>query len=188
MRCRSALRAKPRHFHIDILRYVDTIEAALFTPQSLGALQRSGSVTARRGIGRQWEAFRDPRRVEWHIEAQFRVRPTLAAYPPKQLMSEEIPLVRVLVVLSNEQRLDILRKLKTPGSFPPQDEGDPLVDGVCVSSIQAGQGLAFSTTSKYLADLAGVGLVLVKRVGKWSYYRRNEPAIQALINRMSIDL
>jgi len=92
------------------------------------------------------------------------------------------------LVLSNEQRLDILRKLKTPGSFPPQDEGDPLVDGVCVSSIQAGQGLAFSTTSKYLADLAAVGLVHVKRAGKWSYYRRNKAAIQSLLQRMSKEL
>ena len=43
-------------------------------------------------------------------------------------MSEEVPLIRVLEVLANAQRLEILRKLKTPGSFPPQDEGDPLVD------------------------------------------------------------
>jgi ArsR family transcriptional regulator len=57
-----------------------------------------------------------------------------------------------------------------------------------VSSIQAGQGLAFSTTSKYLADLARVGLITVKRAGRWSYYRRDEGAIQALAKRMSIEL
>ena len=104
-------------------------------------------------------------------------------------MNFEVPLVRVLEVLSNEHRMDILRKLKTPSqSFPPQDEGDPLVDGVCVSSIQAGQRLAFSTASKYLADLASVGLVTVKRSGKWSYYRRNEQAIEALRRRLSAEL
>lgn len=103
-------------------------------------------------------------------------------------MPKEVPLVRVLDVLANEQRLDILRKLKNPKSFPPQDEGDPLVDGVCVSSIQAGQGLAFSTTSKYLADLANVGLVTVKRTGKWSYYRRDERAISALSKRLAEEL
>lgn len=103
-------------------------------------------------------------------------------------MPEDIPLSRVLAVLANDQRLDILRKLKTPGSFPPQDEGDPLVDGVCVSSIQEGQGLAFSTTSKYLTDLATIGLVNVKRAGKWSYYRRNEDAIQALAERLARSL
>ncbi len=103
-------------------------------------------------------------------------------------MSEEVPLIRVLEVLANAQRLEILRKLKTPGSFPPQDEGDPLVDGVCVSSIQAGQGLAFSTTSKYLADLASAGLVIVKRAGRWTYYRRDEKAIAALAKRMAREL
>ncbi|OWQ47480.1 ArsR/SmtB family transcription factor [Roseateles sp. L2-2] len=103
-------------------------------------------------------------------------------------MSEEVPLVRVLVVLSNTQRLDILRKLKTPALFPPQDEGDPDTDGVCVSSIQAGQGLAFSTTSKYLADLAGIGLVTTKRMGKWSYYKRDERAIAALAKRLAREL
>lgn len=103
-------------------------------------------------------------------------------------MSEDVPLVRVLVVLSNAQRLDILRKLKTPDLFPPQDEGDPAVDGVCVSSIQAGQGLAFSTTSKYLADLAAIGLVTTKRMGKWSYYKRDERAIAAMVKRLGREL
>lgn len=103
-------------------------------------------------------------------------------------MTFEVPLIRVLEVLANEQRMDILRKLKSPSSFPPQDEGDPLVDGVCVSSIQAGQKLAFSTTSKYLTDLASVGLVTVKRSGKWSYYRRNEQAIKVLAKRLAAEL
>ncbi len=103
-------------------------------------------------------------------------------------MPVEVPLIRVLEVLANEQRMKILRKLKTPSSFPPQDEGDPHVDGVCVSSIQAGQRLAFSTTSKYLTDLASVGLITVKRSGKWSYYRRNEKAIADLIKRLAKEL
>lgn len=105
-------------------------------------------------------------------------------------MNEEpVPLVQILEVLANAQRMDILRKLKSPrDSFPPQDEGDPVLDGVCVSSIQAGQGLAFSTTSKYLADLARIGLVTVKRSGKWSYYKRNEKAIRAVVARLQSEL
>lgn len=102
---------------------------------------------------------------------------------------EQVPLVQILEVLANAQRMDILRKLKSPrNSFPPQDEGDPVLDGVCVSSIQAGQGLAFSTTSKYLADLARIGLVTVKRSGKWSYYKRNERAISAVVARLQSEL
>ncbi|OUM04061.1 ArsR/SmtB family transcription factor [Variovorax sp. JS1663] len=102
---------------------------------------------------------------------------------------KQVPLVEILVVLANEQRMEILRKLKSPRtSFPPQDEGDPVLDGVCVSSIQAGQGLAFSTTSKYLADLARIGLVTAKRSGKWSYYKRNEKAINNVLARLKAEL
>ena len=102
---------------------------------------------------------------------------------------QQVPLIRILDVLANAQRMEILRKLKSPrSSFPPQDEGDPVADGVCVSSIQAGQGLAFSTTSKYLADLARIGLVTVKRSGKWSYYKRNEKAIGAMVARLKSEL
>lgn len=103
--------------------------------------------------------------------------------------AEQLPLIQILDVLANEQRMDILRKLKSPRtSFPPQDEGDPVLDGVCVSSIQAGQGLAFSTTSKYLADLARIGLVTIKRSGKWSYYKRDEKAIKAVVARLNKEL
>ncbi len=102
---------------------------------------------------------------------------------------EQTPLIQILDVLANAQRIEILRKLKSPrSSFPPQDEGDPVLDGVCVSSIQAGQGLAFSTTSKYLADLARIGLVTVKRSGKWSYYKRNETAVRAMVARLMSEL
>lgn len=102
---------------------------------------------------------------------------------------EQVPLIQILDVLANEQRMEILRKLKSPrSSFPPQDEGDPVIDGVCVSSIQAGQGLAFSTTSKYLTDLARIGLVTFKRSGKWSYYKRNEKGIKAVVARLKTEL
>lgn len=105
------------------------------------------------------------------------------------MKEEQVPLIDILLVLANAQRLEILRKLKSPrDSFPPQDEGDPVLDGVCVSSIQEGQGLAFSTTSKYLADLARIGLVTVKRSGKWSYYKRNEAAISAMADRLAAEL
>lgn len=105
------------------------------------------------------------------------------------MKENQVPLIEILDVLANAQRMEILRKLKSPrNSFPAQDEGDPVSDGVCVSSIQAGQGLAFSTTSKYLAALARIGLVTVKRSGKWSYYKRNEKAVDAVLARLKIEL
>ena len=90
-------------------------------------------------------------------------------------------LIEIFKALSNPTRLKILEGLKDPvKNFPPQDEGDVLVEGVCVSSIQEGIGLSQSTVSSYLATLQRVGLVEVRRIGQWTYYKRNEAAIRAL--------
>lgn len=60
-------------------------------------------------------------------------------------------LIEIFKALSNPTRLEILKGLKDPvKNFPPQDEGDVLTVGVCVSSIQEGIGLSQSTVSGYL--------------------------------------
>jgi ArsR family transcriptional regulator len=90
-------------------------------------------------------------------------------------------LLEIFKALSNPTRLEILKGLKDPvKNFPPQDEGDVLTVGVCVSSIQEGIGLSQSTVSGYLATLQRVGLVEVRRIGQWTYYKRNEATISAL--------
>ncbi|MBV4484522.1 helix-turn-helix domain-containing protein [Pseudomonas sp. SWRI153] len=90
-------------------------------------------------------------------------------------------LIEIFKALSNPTRLKILEGLKDPvKNFPPQDEGDVFTEGVCVSSIQEGIGLSQSTVSGYLATLQRVGLVEVRRIGQWTYYKRNEAAIRAL--------
>ncbi|MEX3776541.1 DNA-binding transcriptional repressor ArsR [compost metagenome] len=90
-------------------------------------------------------------------------------------------LLEIFKALSNRTRLDILKGLKDPvNSFPAQDEGDVHTVGVCVSSIQEGVGLSQSTVSDYLATLQRAGLVEVRRIGQWTYYKRNEAAISAL--------
>lgn len=90
-------------------------------------------------------------------------------------------LIEVFKALSNATRLQILKGLKDPvKNFPPQDEGDVLTVGVCVSSIQEGIGLSQSTVSSYLSTLQRAGLVEVRRIGQWTYYKRNEAAISAL--------
>lgn len=87
-------------------------------------------------------------------------------------------LIEIFKALSNPTRLKILKDLKEPAkNFPPQDEGDVFVVGVCVSSIQEGIGLSQSTVSGYLATLQRVGLVEVRRIGQWTYYKRNEANI-----------
>lgn len=98
-------------------------------------------------------------------------------------------LLEVFNALSNRTRLDILKGLKDPANhFPPQDEGDVHTVGVCVSSIQEGVGLSQSTVSNYLATLQRAGLVDVRRIGQWTYYKRNEAAIAALAEMIGRDL
>jgi len=91
--------------------------------------------------------------------------------------------------LANPVRLKILAGLKEPARhFPPQDEGDVEIDGVCVSSIQEGIGLSQSTTSDYLGILHKAGLVTVKRRGQWTYYKRDEDSIRRLAELMRTEI
>ena len=90
-------------------------------------------------------------------------------------------LLEIFKALSNRTRLKILKGLKDPEkNFPPQDEGDVHTVGVCVSSIQEGVGLSQSTVSDYLATLHRAGLIETRRIGQWTYYKRNEATISAL--------
>jgi len=98
-------------------------------------------------------------------------------------------LLDIFKALSNRTRLDILKGLKDPENhFPPQDEGDVHTVGVCVSSIQEGVGLSQSTVSDYLATLQRAGLVEVRRIGQWTYYKRNEAAIAKLADVIEKEL
>ena len=98
-------------------------------------------------------------------------------------------MLEVFKALSNRTRLEIVRNLRDPRkNFPPQDEGDVDVLGVCVSSIQEGVGLSQSTVSDYLATLQRAGLVEATRVGQWTYYKRNEAAISALAQLIKTEL
>lgn len=110
-------------------------------------------------------------------------------------ISENLDIFRVMEMLeifkalSNRTRLEILKGLKEPAkNFPPQDEGDVNTVGVCVSSIQEGVGLSQSTVSDYLATLQRVGLVEVRRIGQWTYYKRNEATIRALADAIGKEL
>ena len=98
-------------------------------------------------------------------------------------------LLEIFKALSNQTRLEILKGLKDPEkNFPAQDEGDVHSVGVCVSSIQEGIGLSQSTVSGYLATLQRVGLVEARRIGQWTYYKRNEATISMLAEVMGKEL
>ena len=95
----------------------------------------------------------------------------------------------MLKALSNDARLRILEWLKDPKrNFGRQDVGDFDTDGVCVSVIQRKSGLSQSTVSSYLALLTRAGLVKAKRVGQWTYYRRDETAIRRFLQELGTTL
>ncbi|WP_409304871.1 ArsR/SmtB family transcription factor [Peribacillus sp. SCS-155] len=90
--------------------------------------------------------------------------------------------VEIFKALSNQTRVSILQMLKDPEPhFSPEahvikDEG--FEKGVCVSDIRSKIGMSQSTTSQYLSILQQSGLLEMKRIGQWTYYRRNEETIK----------
>lgn len=93
---------------------------------------------------------------------------------------------KLFKALANKTRLEILQWLKDPENeicVPtclPIREEIKNYGGVCVGDLVNQSGLAQSTISSYLTMLEEAELVISERHGKWTYYRRNEQAIQKL--------
>ncbi|MFW2381725.1 MAG: ArsR/SmtB family transcription factor [Acidimicrobiales bacterium] len=88
----------------------------------------------------------------------------------------------VLKALASARRLQILEWLKDPEvHFPPQEHGDPTEDGACNLFIVDKLGVSQPAGSRHLKVLVDAGLVIPTRRKGWTYYRRNEPALQALV-------
>jgi ArsR family transcriptional regulator len=89
--------------------------------------------------------------------------------------------IEIFKALSNKSRLQMLEWLKEPEiNFPDQLQHSGFEHGVCVGQIQAKAGLTQSTVSEYLSILQRAGFVESKRVGQWTYYKRNENAFAEL--------
>lgn len=87
--------------------------------------------------------------------------------------------LNIFKALSNDARLQILEWLKDPHSyFETQGEIDLEKVGVCVSQITKKLNMTQSTASQYLSMLQKCGLLHATRIGKWTYYRRNEELIK----------
>ena len=91
--------------------------------------------------------------------------------------------LEIYKALANETRLNIMEWLKEPENhFPPQGlhlpDGCAWTGGVCVGSIQEKAGISQSTVSHYLDILQRAGLLKAERIGKWTYYQRNEETIR----------
>ena len=94
-----------------------------------------------------------------------------------------------LKALASERRLQILEWLKDPAAhFPPQEHGDPVEDGACNQYIVDKLGVSQPAGSRHLKVLVDADLVIATPRKGWTYYRRNEPAIAALTDRLANDL
>jgi DNA-binding transcriptional ArsR family regulator len=86
-----------------------------------------------------------------------------------------------LRALANDRRLLILEWLKRPRAhFPPQTDGDLVVDGVCGVLIAEKLGVTQPTVSEHLRVLSQAGLLTSKRVKQWTFYKRDEARISKL--------
>ncbi|HUJ92069.1 MAG TPA: metalloregulator ArsR/SmtB family transcription factor [Gaiellaceae bacterium] len=96
---------------------------------------------------------------------------------------------KTFAALASPRRLQILEWLKDPvAHFPPQRDGDLVEDGVCVVFIADKLGVAQPTATTHLQTLARAGLVTSKRLGQWTFYKRDEKSIAALARQVRAEL
>lgn len=83
--------------------------------------------------------------------------------------------------LSGERRLQVLEWLRRPiAHFPPQRDGDLETDGVCVVLLAEKLGVSQPTATAHLKILAEAGLLTATRRRQWTFYRRDEAAIERI--------
>lgn len=93
--------------------------------------------------------------------------------------------LQVLKALASEPRLAILEWLKDPvAHFPPQVDGDLIQDGVCADFIREKLGITAATASRHLTLLTEAGLLNATRKKGWTFYRRNEQALQDYLQQL----
>lgn len=95
----------------------------------------------------------------------------------------------VMAALASPKRLQVLEWLRDPcAHFPPQRDGDLVDDGVCVVFIANKLGVAQPTATTHMQALARAGLVTSKRIGQWTFYKRDEAALAALKQKIAEEL
>ncbi len=100
-----------------------------------------------------------------------------------------LEMIEIFRALDSPKRLQILDWLRDPvAHFPPQRDGDLVKDGVCVVFIADKLGVAQPTATTHLQALARAGLVSAKRIGQWTFYKRDEAAIRAFKRRLRENL
>lgn len=98
-------------------------------------------------------------------------------------------IIDVFKALSNESRLQILHWLKEPEKhFVPHEGVNMREIGVCVSQVTDKLNMTQSTVSQYLSILQRAGLIQTNRIGKYTYYKRNEEKIKKLAEFLNQNL
>ena len=95
---------------------------------------------------------------------------------------------KVISALNNPTRCQILVWLEKRSNFLPALPEHTDLSGVCVGYIQEKAGLSQSTTSTYMKLLKDAELVVSKRHGQWTFYRRDENVSAATLNKLSEEL
>ena len=91
--------------------------------------------------------------------------------------------------LASDVRYAILEWLQSPEDhFAEQESGDPREIGVCVTLITEKAGMAQPTISRHLEILQRAEFVTVERIGRWSYFKRNQQGIDAYKAWLAADL
>ncbi|MEO0569565.1 MAG: ArsR family transcriptional regulator [Pseudomonadota bacterium] len=80
--------------------------------------------------------------------------------------------------LANDARLSILDWLSEPDAhFSQQVTGKPSEIGVCVTLITKQLNMAQPTVSRHLELLRRAGFLSVHKIGRWSFFKREEASI-----------
>lgn len=102
-------------------------------------------------------------------------------------MSTPIDLDEIIKALAHPLRREMLQWLKDPEKyFVEQDH--PFEIGVCAGKFDQRCDLSQSTVSAHLATLQRAGLVTSRKVGQWSFFKRNEAVIAEFLRQMSDEL
>jgi len=103
--------------------------------------------------------------------------------------TKDLPNVKLLKAVASPVRMTILDYLKQPARhFPPQTDGDFVDDGVCADYIRDKLKIAAPTASRHLTLLTDAGLLIATRKKGWTFYRRDEAAIQRFVQSLQARL
>ncbi len=95
----------------------------------------------------------------------------------------DLDLTRTLQAIADPTRRKILQALKEKGGCSLDKEV-----GLCASDIEVRMKLTQPTISHHMAILTKAGLVDVKKIGLWRWYRRNENALRDLAKNLKDQL